>query len=174
MKSLSVIFSLLVLLGCQPSEYLISPPEKGFVTTEKATKWEESLLTGNGTLGAMVIGEVNQERIILSHEKLFMPQYPPYLAPDLGSRLSEIRDLIQQGEPGKAAALMSEAGKEVGIDDMIWTNPLVPACQLEIQTIDEASPLAYNRGVNYETGEASVAWTTSSGSFRRDTFASQG
>ncbi len=175
MRTLTIsILLAFVCMACksQVSEYLIAPPEKGFVTKLKATKWEESLLTGNGTIGALVIGDVVNERLILSHEKLFMPQYPPYEAPDLGSRLTEMRSLILAGRNEDAVELMIEAGQEVGIDDMIWTNPLVPAGQLEIEfPSQEVSD--YARGVNYETGEASVSWKSQLGEFRRDVFTSR-
>ena len=54
-------------------QLLIDKPEHGYVTNMPAYKWEEAMLTGNGTLGALVMGYPLKERIILSHEKLFLP-----------------------------------------------------------------------------------------------------
>ena len=186
MKSVFIyLFLLLFLASCGnikessenaiEAQWLIDPPEKGFVTSRKATKWEEALLTGNGTTGAVVMSEVNNERLIVCHERLFMPQYPPFPAPDLGSRLGAIRELLLDGKNEEAVAQLIEAGAEVGIveDYMLWTDPLVPACQIEIVNLDEHKPTRYNRATNYESGEASVTWISDQGTFQRDVFSSR-
>ncbi len=152
---------------------LLDKLEHGFISKWQATKWEESMLTGNGTIGALVIGNPLNERIILSHEKLFMPEYPPEKAPDLGAHLEEIRELTLKGEGEKAAALAVELGKKAGIDELVWTDPLVPACQLEIKSLSEDSILNYYRSVNYENGEAVTAWQTDEGIYQRRIFASR-
>ena len=73
------------------SELLIPPPDHGFVSRLPASKWEESMITGNGTVGALVPGDSLNERIILSHERLFMPEYPPTEAPHCISTWTEFR-----------------------------------------------------------------------------------
>ncbi|MFD2330352.1 glycoside hydrolase N-terminal domain-containing protein [Cohnella sp. GCM10020058] len=45
----------------------------GYTLTRPAARWEEGLLCGNGTIGAIVMGEAASERIVLSHERLFIP-----------------------------------------------------------------------------------------------------
>ena len=157
----------------QQNDLLIPAPDHGFITTKKATKWEESLITGNGTLGALVTGDPLNERIILSHEKLFMPEYAPTAAPDLASHMDEIRSLVVEGKGGEAAQLAVELGKEVGIEELIWTNPLIPACQMEIEDLSGGKVAEYARSVNYETGEAVTAWKTEFGDFVRKVFASR-
>jgi hypothetical protein len=44
-------------------EFLIAPPEHGYVSRLPASKWEESMLTGNGTTGALVFGDPLDDRI---------------------------------------------------------------------------------------------------------------
>jgi alpha-L-fucosidase 2 len=66
--------------------FLITPPGHGYVSNLPASKWEESMITGNGSFGALVLGNPTNERIILSHEKLFMPENPPTPAPNLGGK----------------------------------------------------------------------------------------
>lgn len=62
-------------------QLLLDKPAHGFVTNKPAYKWEEAMLTGNGTLGALVMGYPLKERIIFSHEKLYSPENPPTKAP---------------------------------------------------------------------------------------------
>jgi len=148
-------------------------PKKGFISAQKATRWEESLVTGNGTTGALIRGIPGDEIIVLSHERLFLPLYPPTNTPDIKKYLPEIKKLILEGKGEEAADLSLKAGKEAGIEDLIWTDPLVPACQLEIK-VDELSPVsAFAKTVDYETGEATTAWKTENGIFHQTMFFSR-
>ena len=154
-------------------ELLIPPPEYGFVSRLPASRWEESMITGNGTMGALVFGNPLNERIILSHEKLFMPEYPPTKAPALYKYMDRIRELTLNGRGEKAAELAVQAGKEAGIHDLIWTDPLVPACQLEIKSLSDDKLSNYARSVDYETGEATTAWEIGDRIFKRTVFFSR-
>ena len=152
---------------------LIDFPEHGFVSRLPASKWEESMITGNGTIGALVAGNPLDERIILSHERLFMPEYPPYPAPPLHKYIDKMREFTLNGHGDKAAELLVKAGEEVGINEMIWTNPLVPACQLEVKSLSDEKVSDYARSVNYETGEATTAWKTEDREFKLTVFFSR-
>ena len=152
---------------------LIVPPEHGYVSRLPASRWEESMLTGNGTTGALVFGDPLDDRIILSHEKLFMPEYPPCEAPPLYKYLDRVRKLVLEDKGEQAAKLLLEAGREVGIDDMIWTDALIPACQLEIKTLSDKEVSDYVRSVNYETGEVTTAWKAGDEVFKHSLFFSR-
>ena len=154
-------------------DLLIPPPKHGYISRLPASKWEEAMLTGNGTTGALVMGDPKEDRIILSHEKLFMPEYPPYPAPPLHKYLDQIRKHTLDGKGEQAAELLVEAGREVGIDGMIWTNALIPACQLEVKALSDKKVLDYARSVNYETGEVTTAWKTNESVFRQSLFFSR-
>jgi len=175
MKNFIYIISailLLTIVGCAQNigsgkkladELKIDYPENGFISALPASKWEESMIIGNGTFGALVRGNPNSEIITLSHERLFLPEYPPTAAPDLGSNMDKIRELTLQGKGEEAAELAVQLGVEAGIEDLIWTDPLVPACQIEMQTLDDENVIEYARSVNYETGESIAPWTTEKG-----------
>jgi hypothetical protein len=131
------------------------------------------MLTGDGTIGALVFGNPLDERIILSHERLFMPEYPPTEAPALHKHMDRIRELTLAGRGEEAAELAVRAGEEAGIEDWVWTDPLIPACQLEIKSLSDEKISNYTRSVNYETGEAATAWTSGEYTFRRTVFFSR-
>ncbi|MDX1702608.1 MAG: glycoside hydrolase N-terminal domain-containing protein [Melioribacteraceae bacterium] len=128
---------------------------------------------GNGSFGALVRGNPDKEIITLSHERLFLPEYPPTAAPDLGGNMDRIRKLTLQGKGEEAAELAVQLGVEAGIEDLIWTDPLVPACQIEMQSLDDEKVIAYGRSVNYDTGESITAWTTEKGLYHRKAFISR-
>lgn len=172
----SFFFILILCYGCAGSvenSSLLHPPSKGVLLNAPAEKWETSFLTGNGTLGVVVPGDALKEKQIFCHEALFMPQYPPVSAPDLVSRLPEIRELILKGKNKEAALLMVEAGKEVGIDEMIWTDPLVPACQMELEFLDKSEISSYKRSINYENGLVSTEWEQGNAIYLKEVFASR-
>ena len=45
-----------------------------WIANAPAANWQESSLTGNGTIGAMVEGRIENESIHLSHCKLYLPE----------------------------------------------------------------------------------------------------
>ncbi|MCD6374567.1 MAG: glycoside hydrolase N-terminal domain-containing protein, partial [Caldisericaceae bacterium] len=160
-----MIYFFILFNSCQKNQSIddlckelgLNYPAKGFVSKKLATRWEESLVTGNGTIGALIRGIPGDETIILSHEKLFMPQYPPTKAPNLKKYLPKIRALILEGRGDKAAELAVQAGREAGITDVVWTDPLVPACQLEIKSLENQNYSKYLKCLNFESGEATIA-----------------
>jgi alpha-L-fucosidase 2 len=154
-------------------ELKINNPKHGFVSALMPTKWEESLISGNGTLGTLMPGNPNIDRLVLSHEKLFLPKYAPAKAPDLGSRLEETRQLIFNGKYEEAGEIMMEEGNKVGIKDLIWTNPQIPACQIELKSLNPIEQTAYARSTNYETGETKVAFTNGKSIIHRNAFVSR-
>ena len=166
---------LTLLSGCASKieNNITNSPVKGVNLSVPAKNWQTSFLTGNGTHGVMVPGDALMEKQIFCHEALFMPQYPPVSAPDLASRLSEIQELILSGKNREAAFLMVEEGKKVGIDEMIWTDPLVPACQMELEFLDKSEISFYERSVNYENGLVSTKWQQNNAHYLKEVFASR-
>lgn len=154
-----------ILNACQNKTTIDTPisglqidyPKHGLISVEPVSRWEESLISGNGTLSLTMPGNALKDRIVFGHEKLFMPVCQPYDAPDLGSRLSEIREAIFNGKNELGITIMEEEAKKVGIEGMAWRNPPVPACQLEFESLDKDSLLNYARSTNFETGKISVA-----------------
>ena len=54
------------ILTTSPAQVKISAPERGFVSMQPATTWEEGLISGNGTIGANVFGRPVNETIIFT------------------------------------------------------------------------------------------------------------
>src|ERR1700710_1838948 len=84
-------------------EGFFAVPLKGFTSWQPAATWENALLTGNGTMGAMVIGQPHDETIILSHSLLYLPFKRSAKLIDQASKLEEIRSLLLQGKYEDAA-----------------------------------------------------------------------
>ena len=176
------IVSFLFLVSCstEPTtiekltkELKFENPSHGFISSKPAAIWDESMISGNGTLGILIPGHANKDRFVLSHESLFMPKFAPAKAPDLGSRLDETRNYILSGDYEKAADILIQEGEEVGIHEMIWTNPHVPACQIDFEALNPVDVKNYARKVNYESGEAKVAIGDGNQIIHRNAFVSR-
>ncbi|MFG0254269.1 MAG: glycoside hydrolase N-terminal domain-containing protein, partial [Rhodopirellula sp. JB053] len=145
-------------------------PERGFVSVRPAETWEEGLITGNGTVGANMLSRPLNDRIIFTHERLFLPQGPPTMPPDNSARLFEIRRLIDRGLYKQASQLAFDFS---GQDDFLYPDPFVPAFDLAIQMNSASEPTDYARSVDFQTGEATVCWTSEQGTFYRRLFVSR-
>ncbi len=150
----------------------LDKPEKGFVSWLPAPKWEDALLTGNGTMGAMIMGNPFEEEIILNHALLFLPNQTPVIPPNQAAYLNEIKKLSFEGKYKEVAELGVKIWKDAGYGDKKWTDPYVPAGELTID-MPVSNIKDYRRMVNYETAEAIVEWTDETGYYVRKTFASR-
>ena len=155
------------------ADLAIENPKHGFVSADPPTKWEESLICGNGTIGLTMPGHAQNDRVVICHEELFLPKYRPYPAPDLASRWSEIQQLTLEGKGKEAAEIVDEEIRKVGITELVWPNPPVPACQLEFEALNAEEVTGHARSTNFETGEMTVAHSTGGNLIHRQAFASR-
>ena len=76
--------------------------------TSPAQAWEEMLPLGNGRLGMMVDGNIEEEHIILNEISMWSGCEADYANPDAAESLSEIRQLLLEGDNVKAQKVMYE------------------------------------------------------------------
>lgn len=145
-------------------------PPRGFVSSQPARIWEEGLLSGNGTIGINVLGRPLDERIIFTHERLFMPMGPPVTPADQSARLPEIRSLIDRGLYQEATELQFALSGQKGF---LYPDNFVPAFDLTIQSTNRGDVRDYGRSVDFQTGETAVRWSDDRGTFERRMFASR-
>ncbi len=145
-------------------------PVRGFVSSQPARSWEEGLLCGNGTIGANMLGHPLHDRIILTHERLFLPMGPPFVPRDQSAHLPKIRELIRQGRYREATELQFELSGQSGF---LYPEYFVPACDLVVRTPAVGAVRDYLRSVNFETGEATVRWSDDRGVVERRLFVSR-
>ena len=148
-------------------------PARGAISGRPATKWEEGHISGNGRMGALVMGQPLNETIIFSHEKLFLPWEKPVQPVDTASHLQEIRRMFADGQYQKAADLVVEISKKEGYTHKRWTDPFIPAFDLRVIMDAAGEVKGYGRTVNFATGEASVGWKDDRGTFVRRLFISR-
>jgi alpha-L-fucosidase 2 len=142
----------------------------GVICRRPAGKWEEGMLSGNGTMGIMVMGGPVEERVIVCHEKLYEPLTPGLVEnKDISEHLPEIRRLLLAGRYRDAAAFMSEKSGHT----LVSSESFHPAFAFALQRDAAGEVKEYSRATNFETGEVSVSWKDDAGSHRRRAFVSR-
>lgn len=75
---------------------------------QPAKIWEETLPIGNGSLGAMIFGGIEEEKLGLNEETLWSGYYKDKNNADAFPYLSRVRQLIFEGKNKEAELLMQE------------------------------------------------------------------
>ncbi len=132
-----------------------------------ATAWTEALPVGNGRLGAMVFGGVNEELIQLNEATLWSggpiknnvnPASPQYLQP--------LRDALFTTDYKKADEM---AHKMQGL----YSESYMPLADLVIkQLFSNSTPADYYRDVNIQDGIATTTFSVDGVQYKREVFAS--
>ena len=145
-------------------------PERGFVSSEPADSWEHGLLSGNGSIGASVLGRPLDEVVVFSHKRMFVPERSPLLPPPTGERLFEIRRLIDRGLYEQATQLATDVGEQ---KEFLYPDPLMPAFDLRVRMTAEKFVGDYMRSTDFQTGETAVRWADARGAYERRLFVSR-
>ncbi|MBN1172061.1 MAG: glycoside hydrolase N-terminal domain-containing protein, partial [Micromonosporaceae bacterium] len=124
----------------------------GVRSTTVARSWEEALVTGNGTQGALCFGDAAALRITLSHERLFLPVTAPLPAPETARILPELRALLETGHGALAARRVCELAEaeHPGFAATRWIDPLVGAATLAFDS--GRTMVSHDRMVDFRSG----------------------
>jgi len=106
-----------------------APPVRGFISEKPAKDWQHCLLTGNGTLGALVIGNPYEDTVYLSHAGFYRPSSAGPGHIEMASRLADIRKLCLAGDFCGAGAQIDDAHEQYGYTEM--RDPFIGAFSLE-------------------------------------------
>jgi len=132
-----------------------------------ASVWTEALPIGNGRLGAMIFGGVDEELIQLNEATLWSggpveqnvnPQSPQYLP--------KVRDALFNGEYDSANALVKQM-------QGLYSESFMPLGDLTIrQNFKGAKPSRYYRDLNIQDALATTKFKIDSVEYKREIFAS--
>jgi hypothetical protein len=152
------------------------------VSTSPPLRWEDAMLSGNGSTGIMVMGWPGEDRIIVNHEKLwtvgndFRPR-----TPDLREAWVKAREIALEGRYLDADLHIVEEAKRAGRrlygPEFTGHRPAYdrthPGLHLHVSTESSGTPLDYRRETNLDTGEVSVFWHDNLGAWVRRVFVSR-
>ena len=128
-------------------------------------KWENGLPLGNGRLGAMVMGKVEEETIVINEESLWYGPPRDRRNKDSLKYLEEIRRLLMAGEAEEAAFLQ----KAAFMSTPKYNNPYQEAAELRLCfRKHKGKTEAYRRMLDLDRAVAEVSYSMDGSSYRRE------
>lgn len=124
----------------------------GFYLTHEAKSWEQGLPVGNGRQGAVILGGIQQERIVLNEESLWYGGERERTVEAGREKLQEIRELLEKREASRAQTL---CGRWF-VGNPRYTNPYHPAAEAVFNFEPFGRVKDYYRGIDLENGQAGV------------------
>ncbi|MEV1082287.1 glycoside hydrolase N-terminal domain-containing protein [Streptomyces sp. NPDC050211] len=120
-------------------------PVHGTWEAAPATRWEDGYLSGNGHHGALVFGDPNDERVVVTHHTLVRPNSGERgRPPELASQLPQLQDRLLAGDV-RAAEDFTDGR------DLQWVQPFHPAFQIRLRRASGTGTY-YRRSVDFTTG----------------------
>lgn len=148
-----------------------NPPsyKHGLTMITPATQWREALPSGNGTIGALVYGNIHQERVLFNHNELWYGGRVDEI-PDMSAELPVVRKLMLEGNYLAANDHYTNTLRETGFKGQ--NARYHPAFDLVLTTDCKFLFEDYSRTVDFESGEIDVKWRDDDTRFSRRLFVS--
>lgn len=135
-------------------------PVHGTWEPRPAARWEDAFLSGNGHHGALVFGDPDDDRTVVTHHTLVRPGEDAdqnRLPPRLADGLPGLQDRLLAGDPTAAEGFTDGRSLQ-------WVQPFHPAFQVRARRPDgDPDPGGYRRTVDFATGVAEATragWTS--------------
>jgi alpha-L-fucosidase 2 len=135
---------------------------------QPAERWLEAMPMGNGILGAMVFGGIQQERIALNECTFWSGRPHNYDNPEAGQYFPKIRDLVFAGKFQEAEQMADQHFFGVPAAQQAFQ----PLGDLLLQFDGIDNPGEYHRELDLETGVAKISYRAGDAEFTRETFVS--
>jgi len=151
-------------------------------STKPPLRWEDAMISGNGSTGIMVMGLPLDDCVIVNHEKLWTVgnDYKPQ-TPDLREAWKMAKKIAQAGRYLDADMYIVEEVKKKNRklygEQFRGGRPRYdrthPGFHMHVSTESDGTPIGYRRETDLETGEISVFWTDNRGDWVRRVFVSR-
>jgi alpha-L-fucosidase 2 len=160
------------------------PPQGGLVSwyRQPAGKWIEALPVGNGRLGAMIFGYVDEERVQFNDDTLWTGQPHEYqhegavkFLPQIRQLLQEMRQFEAEGKQKEARAKQKEAEGIAGKEFMsipLGQKTYQPFGDLRIKFPGHTAAADYRRELDMDSALAKVRYKVGDVTFERQAFSS--
>jgi alpha-L-fucosidase 2 len=133
-----------------------------------AQEWEEALPVGNGRLGAMIFGQVAEERIQLNEETYWSGGPYSTVVEGGAEALPEIQKYLFEGEPLKAHKLFGRHLMGYPVEQAKYQS----LANLHLFFEDQEEVSDYKRWLDLETGISCVEYTVDDIKYRREILSS--
>ncbi|MBO7552143.1 MAG: glycoside hydrolase N-terminal domain-containing protein, partial [Fibrobacter sp.] len=156
-------------------------PKHNICSIAPAEDPSDYFITGNGSLRIQASGLPYNDVMSYTQELLFEPKWAETpLPPDMRPYLPRIRQLLLEGKPDEANALVDEAQKKAGFEKyMDFDNRILypvggprrhTAFTLTFRRPEQPDTRDYLRFLDTQNGMITAMWTDARGSFRNECF----
>ncbi|HEY3761661.1 MAG TPA: glycoside hydrolase N-terminal domain-containing protein [Verrucomicrobiae bacterium] len=135
---------------------------------QPAAQWTEALPIGNGRMGAMVFGEVSQERIQFNEDTLWTGKPHDYVRAGAREELPVLRQLVFDGKAKEAEKL----AKTNFLSDPVRQKAYQPFGDLHLDFGDLTNVENYRRELDLDSAMARVTFRANGVTYTREAFAS--
>ncbi|HUT12608.1 MAG TPA: glycoside hydrolase family 95 protein [Thermoguttaceae bacterium] len=133
-----------------------------------AGAWTEANPIGNGRLGAMVFGGVENERIQFNEDTLWFGEPHDYSHEGAAEYLPEIRKLLFEGKQAEAQSLAGQQFMSVPLRQ----TPYQPCGDLKLSFPGHADATDYRRQLDIDSAVSTVSYKVGGVTYTREVFAS--
>lgn len=131
-----------------------------------AEAWTQALPIGNGTLGAMIYGKVNEETISLNHDELWTGHPKDTVPEGAKAAFEKARALALDGK-------LRESQDVIESDFMsVWSQAYLPLADLVLSFDGSKRKSDYIRSLDLDTAIASVSYRQGKRTMHREMFSS--
>lgn len=134
---------------------------------QPARDWNEALPLGNGRLGAMVFGGLDEERFQVNEDTFWSGRPMSYAVEGAVTNLAEVRRLLFEGRNGEAVKL---AGKMMG--NPMYQQAYQPLADVFVQLEGHSAAADYRRELDLQRGLTRVQYRMGDVTFTRESFIS--
>src|SRR5690554_6039158 len=169
-KSLLLGITFLGMLGCNNSTQIKNPEKSSDLVlwyNKGSLNWNHALPIGNGSLGAMVFGTYDQERLQLNDDTIWAGGPNNNIGENIEGAIDEVRELIKNQD--------YIAAQKLADTKLVSTDSGMPYQTLGNLTSDctgHEQVSHYKRDLNISRAIASVNYQVDSVGFKREYFAS--
>jgi alpha-L-fucosidase 2 len=135
---------------------------------QPAKQWTEAMPIGNGRLGAMVFGGIEDERLQFNDDTLWTGEPHDYSHPGAAEYLPVVRKLLFEGKQREAEALSMKQMMSVPLRQHAYQ----PFGDLHLHFQGHDKPSDYRRELDLDTAVARVTYTVDGVKFTREVFSS--
>lgn len=170
MKNINQLITILLLiLTIQLSAQNKPAYQHGITMITPATQWREALPSGNGTIGALVYGNIHEERVLFNHNHLWYGGNVDEI-PDMSAELPKVRKMMLEGNYLEANDHYRNMLREKGFKGS--NGRYHPAFDMVLTQETESLFEDYSRTLDFESGEIAVKWRDHDTHFSRKLFVS--
>lgn len=136
--------------------------------TKPAENWDEALPVGNGRIGGMIFGRVNEELIQLNEDSIWSGGFRKRNNPKAYANLEKMRQLIRDGKTTEAENLCAEAFYGTNENQRHYQ----PLGDLHIWQQSDGEVLNYKRSLDISKAVSTTAWQSGGVKYFREVFVS--